>query len=432
MNTENLVPFWQSQLLDLSNRYPVTGGAISQDELDQCTSAFRVLVSDGCQIIENTPTFKDKSKVVNVMIAQDNHLGLLHNYVHRYNLNNRFPKPLRDNLQGLIADSVAACSGQRLNPWTAQREVVRDSGSTIPAKRPVRLSLPCPPNYRSDLLTPPQASTWSPALGHSSRFSHAASEGADTSESAVVQEAIRVLQHSDGNVFRSDDTDTFFQLATLKATLARQDAELRAQLLVRQATAVRINELREQMERHEHRRLRDFRRPPSPGVAASIRAHDAPVSLTRDHAVPTSSSKKSVKEWKEGRDKEKTSKVQAASTKPSEASGEVSTSKSSTKGKEAGSKTKTRSAKEVAVPEVKEKPKTRAASQTESSKSKGKRHAAPKLKETISEEEQVEEGETVEQDEDVEMQEVDAAGEEIEEDASIPVDQLDEEDEESD
>ncbi|KAJ2934007.1 hypothetical protein H1R20_g3084, partial [Candolleomyces eurysporus] len=412
MNTENLVPFWQSQLLDLSNRYPVTGGAISQAELDQCTSAFRVLVSDGCQIIENTPTFKDKSKVVNVMIAQDNHLGLLHNYVRRYNLNNRFPKPLRDNLQGLIADGVAACSGQRLNPWTAQREVVRDSGSTIPAKRP--------------------ASTWSSALGHSSRFSHAASEGADTSESAVVQEAIRVLQHSDGNVFRSDDTDTFFQLATLKATLARQDAELRAQLLVRQATAVRINELREQMERHEHRRLRDFRRPPSPGVAASTRAHNAPVSTTRDPAVPASSSKKSVKEWKEGRDKEKTSKVPAASAKPSEAPGEASTSKSSSKGKETGSKAKTRSAKEVAVPEVKEKPKTRAASQTESSKSKGKRRAAPKSKETVSEEEQVEEGETVEQDEDVEMQEVDAAGEEIEEDASIPVDQLDEEDEESD
>ncbi|KAJ2920905.1 hypothetical protein H1R20_g16188, partial [Candolleomyces eurysporus] len=410
MNTENLVPFWQSQLLDLSNRYPVTGGAISQAELDQCTSAFRVLVSDG--IIENTPTFKDKSKVVNVMIAQDNHLGLLHNYVRRYNLNNRFPKPLRDNLQGLIADGVAACSGQRLNPWTAQREVVRDSGSTIPAKRP--------------------ASTWSPALGHSSRFSHTASEGADPSESAVVQEAIRVLQHSDGNVFRSDDTDTFFQLATLKATLARQDAELRAQLLVRQATAVRINELRKQMERHEHRCLRDFRRPPSPGVAASTCAHDAPVSTTRDHAVPASSSKKSVKEWKEGRDKEKTSKVPAASAKPSEASGEASTSKSSSKGKETGSKAKTRSAKEVAVPEVKEKPKTRAASQTESSKSKGKRRAAPKSKETVSEEEQVEEGETVKQDEDVEMQEVDAAGEEIEEDASIPVDQLDEEDEESD
>ncbi|KAJ2931025.1 hypothetical protein H1R20_g6071, partial [Candolleomyces eurysporus] len=356
MNTENLVPLWQSQLLDLSNRYPVTGGAISQAELDQCTSAFRALVSDGCQIIENTPTFKDKSKVVNVMIAQDNHLGLLHNY-------------------SLIADGIAACSGQRLNPWAAQRDVVRDSGSTIPAKRP--------------------ASTWSPALGHSSRFSHAASEGADTSESAVVQEAIRVLQHSDGNVFRSDDTDTFFQLATLKATLARQDAELRAQLLVRQATAVRINELREQMERHEHRRLRDFRRPPSLGVAASTRAHDAPVSTTRDHAVPASSSKKLVKEWKEGRDKEKTSK-------------------------------------EVTPPEVKEKPKTCAASQTKGSKSKGKCRAAPKLKETVSEEEQVEEGETVEQDEDVEMQEVDATREEIEEDASIPVDQLDEEDEESD
>ncbi|KAJ2932528.1 hypothetical protein H1R20_g4509, partial [Candolleomyces eurysporus] len=216
MNTENLVPFWQSQLLNLSNCYPVTRGAISQAELDQCTSAFCVLVSDG---MKNTPTFKDKSKVVNIMIAQDNHLGLLHNYVCRYNLNNHFPKLLRDNLQSLIADGVAACSGQWLNPWTAQREVICNNGSTIPAKHPVHLFLPCPPNYRSDLLTPFQASTWSPALGHSSRFCHAASEGANPSESAVVQEAIRVLQHSDGNVFRSDDMDTFFQLATLKATL---------------------------------------------------------------------------------------------------------------------------------------------------------------------------------------------------------------------
>ncbi|KAJ2924142.1 hypothetical protein H1R20_g12951, partial [Candolleomyces eurysporus] len=410
MNTVNLVPFWQSQLLDFSNRYPVTRGAISQAELDQCTSAFRVLVSDG--IIENTPTFKDKSKVINVMIAQDNHLGLLHNY-------------------SLIADRVAACLGQWLNPWTAQREVVCDSGSTIPAKCPVHLSLPCPPNYRSDPLTLFQASTWSPALRPSSHFSHTTSEGANPSKSAVVQEAIRILQHSDGNVFRSDNTDTFFQLAMLKATLARQDAELCAQLLVCQATAIHINKLHEQMEQHEHRRLRDFRRPPSPGVAASTRAHDAPVSTTRDHAVPASSSKKLVKEWKEGRDKEKTSKSQAASVKPSKASGVVSTSKSSTKGKETVPKTKTRSAKEVATSEVKEKPKTRAASQSEGSKSKGKCHAAPKLKETVSEEEQVKEGETVEQDKDVEMQEVDAAGEEIEEDTSILVDQLDKEDKES-
>ncbi|RXW20336.1 hypothetical protein EST38_g5526 [Candolleomyces aberdarensis] len=409
MNTDNLVPFWQSQLLDLTNRLPVTEGPVSQAELGKCTSAFKVLVSDGCQIIENTPTFKDKPKVVNVMIAQDNHLGLLHNYMRRHNLNNKFLRPLRDTLQSLIVDGIAACSGHRLNPWTAQRDVIRDSGSSIPAKRP--------------------ASTWSSAIGHSSRFSHAASEGTDPSDSAVVQEAIRVLQHSDGNVFRTDDTDTFFQLATLKATLARQDAELRAHLLVRQATAVCVNKRREQMERHEHRHLRDFRRPPSPGVAASIRTHNASVPTTRDHAVPASSSKKSVKEWKEGKEKEKTSKVQAAPTKPSEAVAETSTSKSPTKGKGAAPKTKTKPTKEAATPEVKEKLKTRAASQAEGSKTKGKRHAAPKSKETISEEEG-EEGETVEKDEDVEMQEVDAEGEEVDED--IPIDQQDEEDEDSD
>ncbi|RXW14021.1 hypothetical protein EST38_g11832 [Candolleomyces aberdarensis] len=409
MNTNNLVPFWQSQLLDLTNRLPVTGGPISQAELEKCTSAFKVLVSDGCQIIENTPTFKDKPKVVNIMIAQDNHLGLLHNYVRRHNLNNKFPRPLRDTLQNLIVDGIAACSGHRLNPWTAQRDVIRDSGSSIPAKRP--------------------ASTWSPAIGHSSRFSHTASEGTDPSDSAVVKEAIRVLQHSDGNVFRTDDTDTFFQLATLKATLARQDAELRAHLLVRQATAVRVNELRERMERHEHCRLRNFRRPPSPGVATSTRTHDASVPMTRDHTAPTSSSKKSVKEWKEGKEKEKTSKVQAPPTKPSEAAAETSTSKSPTKVKEAAPKTKTKPTKEAATPEVKEKPKTRAASQAEGLKSKGKRCAALKSKETISEEEG-EEGETIEKDEDVEMQEVDAKGEEVDED--IPIDQQDEEDEDSD
>ncbi|RXW11476.1 hypothetical protein EST38_g14378 [Candolleomyces aberdarensis] len=137
MNTDNLVPFWQSQLLDLTNRLPVTGGPVSQAELEKCTSAFKVLVSDGCQIIENTPTFKDKPKVVNVMITQDNHLGLLHNYVRRHNLNNKFPRPLRDTLQNLIVDGIAACSGHRLNPWTAQRDVIRDSGSSIPANTAV-------------------------------------------------------------------------------------------------------------------------------------------------------------------------------------------------------------------------------------------------------------------------------------------------------
>ncbi|KAJ2920836.1 hypothetical protein H1R20_g16259, partial [Candolleomyces eurysporus] len=268
---------------------------------------------------------------------------------------------------------------------------------------------------------PLQASTWSPAIGHSSCFGHTATEGSDPSKSVVVQEAIRVLQHSDGNIFWSDDMDTFFQLATLKPTLARQDAELCAHLLVCQATAVCINKLREQMERHKHRHLRDFCRPPSPGVAALTRVHDTPVPMTKDHAVPTSSSKKSVKEWKEGRDKEKTSKSQAAPAKPSEALGEASTSKSSAKTKENAQKAKTRSTKEVAAPEVKEKPKTRAASQGEGTKSKGKRHATPKSKETVSEGEQKEEGETIEKDEDVEMQEVDAAREEVEEDTSIPV-----------
>jgi len=404
------------------------------------------------------------------MIAQDNHLGLLHNYVRRYNLNNKFPRPLRDNLQSLITDGVAACAGH-VSTKLAMFFIAVPKPDNIPHLRSVStlglpretpletaevvflLSVPYVFSSRvpqtTDLTptTPLQASTWSPAIGHSSRFGHAATEGifpifryprtsltlfylgSDPSESAVVQEAIRVLQHPDGNVFRSDDTDTFFQLATLKATLARQDAELRAHLLVRQATAVRINELREQMERHEHRRLRDFRRPPSPGVAALTRAHDAPVPTTKDHAVPASSSKKSVKEWKEGREKEKTSKSQAASSKPSEATGEASTSKSSTKGKEAAPKTKTRATKEVAAPEVKEKPKTRAASQAEGPKTKGKRRAAPKSKETISEEEE-EEGETVEKDEDVEMQEVDAEGEEVDED--IPADQQEEEEEDSD
>ncbi|RXW20337.1 hypothetical protein EST38_g5527 [Candolleomyces aberdarensis] len=156
-------PDW---LLDLTNRLPVTGGPVSQAELEKCTSAFKVLVSDGCQIIENTPTFRDKPKVVNVMIAQDNHLGLLHNYVRRHNLNNKFPRPLRDTLQNLIVDGIAACSGHRLNPWTAQRDVIRDSGSSIPAKRP--------------------ASTWSPAIGQSSRFSHATSEGIDPSDTHMA------------------------------------------------------------------------------------------------------------------------------------------------------------------------------------------------------------------------------------------------------
>ncbi|KAJ2930522.1 hypothetical protein H1R20_g6570, partial [Candolleomyces eurysporus] len=162
--------------------------------------------------------------------------------------------------------------------------------------------------------------------------------GADPSESAIVQEAICVLQHSDGNVFRSD---TFFQLTTLKATLACQNAELCAHLLVHQATSVCINKLREQMEWHEHHCLCNFRLPPFPGIAASSRTHNASVSTTKDQAVPASSSKKSVKEWKEGRDKEKTSKSQAASAKLSEALGEASTSKFFVKGKETVYKTKT-------------------------------------------------------------------------------------------
>ncbi|RXW12066.1 hypothetical protein EST38_g13790 [Candolleomyces aberdarensis] len=215
----------------------------------------------------------------------------------------------------------------------------------------------------------------------------------------------------------------------LQVTLARQDAELCAHFLVHQATAVHINKLHKQMERHEYRRLCNFHHPLSPDVTVSTCIHNTSVPTTRGHIVPTSSSKKSVKEWKEGKEKEKTSKVQAAPAKPSKAAAETSTSKSPTKGKEAAPKTKSKSTKEAAAPEVKEKPKTRATSQAEGLKTKAKHCATPKLKETISREEG-EEGETIEKDEDVEIQEVDAEGEEVDED--IPINQQDEEDKDSD
>ncbi|KAJ2929113.1 hypothetical protein H1R20_g7983, partial [Candolleomyces eurysporus] len=393
MNTENLVLFWQSQLPNFSNCYPVT--RVSDGMSDPLKPSNSLILT-----LLQVPDYREHPNIqeqvqggVNVMIAQDNHLGLLHNYVHRFNLNNCLPKPLQDNLQSLIANGVATCSGQvspgypaeptdllmfpknappsSLIPGLLREKLFATAG--VPSPLNALYIFSCCVSQTTDLTSPTlfQASTWSPALGHSSHFSHATSEGADPSKSAIVQEAICILQHSDSNVFRSDDTDTFFQLATLKAALACQDAELCAHL------------------------------------------------------------KKSVKEWKEERDKERTSKAQAAPAKLSEDSSKASTSKSSTKGKETVPKTKTQSAKEVVVPEVKKKPKTRAASQSEGSKSKGKHCATPKSKETVSKEEQVKEGETVEQDEDVEMQEVDATREELEEDTSILVDQLDEEDEES-
>ena len=229
--------------------------------------------------------------------------------------------------------------------------------------------------------------------------------GTDPNEGALVQEALRVLQSSDSSAFRSDEADAFFQLAILKSTLARQDAELRAHLLVRQSIATRVNELRELVERHEYRRQRDLSRPPSPVVATSSRVHETTSVPTKEPAVPTSSSKKSLKEWKEEKDKEKSTKGQAAPGKSSETTGEASSSKPTAKVKEGVAKAKPKFTKEPA-PEVKAKPKTRAATQSASTKSKGKRRAAPKSKETVStEEEEVgeEEGEVIENDGDVEM-----------------------------
>ena len=85
------------------------------------------------------------------------------------------------------------------------------------------------------------------------------------------------------------------QLATLKSILAGQDAELRAHLLVRQATATRVNELREIVERHEYRRQHDLRRPPSP-VATSSRTHESTSAPMKELTLPVTPTKKSLKE----------------------------------------------------------------------------------------------------------------------------------------
>jgi hypothetical protein len=91
------------------------------------------------------------------------------------------------------------------------------------------------------------------------------------------------------------------QLATLKSILAGQDAKLQAHLLVRQATASRVNELREVVERHEYCRQRDLHRPPSPGAASSSRAREPTSAPPKEPTLHTTPSKKTLKEWKEGK-----------------------------------------------------------------------------------------------------------------------------------
>ena len=228
-----------------------------------------------------------------------------------------------------------------------------------------------------------------------------------------MQEALRILQASDSSSHRSPDADLFMQLATLKAILAGQDSELRAQLLVRQSTATRVNELRELVERSDYRRQRDFRRPSSPGAANSSRAHESTSGPTKEPDIPTSSSKKSLKEWKEGKEKEKSTKGHSSSAKPSEVAEEVSPSKSTGKRKASTSKSKIRAAKDSAPPSP-EKP----VSRPEGSKPKSKRRSAPKSKETVSTDEGEVEGELEPMEEgeergdvDVTMPDLDADGE---------------------
>ena len=46
MNSDNLVPHWQSQLLQLSNRYPITAGSATQSDMDVCATQFKKLVQE--------------------------------------------------------------------------------------------------------------------------------------------------------------------------------------------------------------------------------------------------------------------------------------------------------------------------------------------------------------------------------------------------
>ncbi|KAJ2911647.1 hypothetical protein MD484_g8767, partial [Candolleomyces efflorescens] len=74
-------------------------------------------------------------------------------------------------------------------------------------------------------------------------------------------------------------------------------------------------------------------------------ASDGP---TKEPDIPTSSSKKSLKEWKEGKEKEKSTKGHSSSVKPFEVAKEVSLSKSTSKKKASTSKSKIRAMKDKA------------------------------------------------------------------------------------
>ena len=52
MNTDNLVSYWQGQLLNLSNRYPTSGSYGHQSDLDSCASHFKTLVQNGVSLTQ--------------------------------------------------------------------------------------------------------------------------------------------------------------------------------------------------------------------------------------------------------------------------------------------------------------------------------------------------------------------------------------------
>ena len=52
MNSDNIVNYWQSQLLNLSNRYPTSGTNSTQADMDSCSSLFKTLVQTAVSLLD--------------------------------------------------------------------------------------------------------------------------------------------------------------------------------------------------------------------------------------------------------------------------------------------------------------------------------------------------------------------------------------------